>query len=56
MYIFNIHNIIIYIYTYIYNICMYICLHKSQTGGRSVEGMEFPVVLNKYHVEILGVN
>ena len=38
---------------------MYICIEREfQTGaGRGeFENMEFPGVLKKYHVEILGVN
>ena len=37
-------------------VCLYICMHKIQTRGRSNESMEFPGILKKYHVEIWGVN
>ena len=48
MYIYIIHNIYIYIY-----ICMYILnIYKSKRA--EVEGMELPVVLKKYHGEIIG--
>ena len=35
MYIFNIHNIVIYIYIYIYIIyvCIYACIKAKQGGG-----------------------
>ena len=60
IHIYNIHiyickYIYIYIYLYIY-IYIYIYIYKIETGLRRVEGLEFPGVLKKYHVEILGVN
>ena len=39
-------------------VCVCVCIEREfQTGavGEGVEDMEFPRVLKKYHVEILGV-